>query len=452
MKKFDVMIAGAGTGGCMTAKTAADAGLEVCLVDVKKREEIGEKVCGDAIGKHHFDDLGLKKPVGDELEQKTIGIRIYSPDMKSFFLVKGEGLHAYMLNRHLFGQRLLRNAVDAGVTLLDSTQVIEPMIENGFVVGALAKRLDTGEKIRLTSRVIVDASGFFAVLRKKLPPEFGVERHVDNRDVEACYREIRELPEQVENPEFSEIYLNQRIAPEGYCWVFPKSRKKVNVGLGVAMFNGFPNPKKQFYEYVLSRPLFKGSSLLTGGAWYVPTRRPLDCMVGNGFLVVGDAACQVNPIHGGGMGPSMRGGGQAGETIAESLERGDVSRAGLWSYNEKYLRWYGVKQAGLEVFRIFLQACSDEDLNYGMKHKLITEEDLLKASMGEEAQVNITDATVRVFRGLRKLGFLKKLRDAVNLMRKVRIWYRGYPDSPKGFEEWRNGAKDLFTLAEKKLK
>lgn len=452
MKKFDVVIVGAGTGGCMTAKTAADAGLEACLVDVKKRDEIGDKVCGDAIGKHHFDDLGLDKPRGDELERKTVGIRIYSPDMESSFLVKGKGLHGYMLNRHLFGQRLLKNAVDAGATLLDSTQVIEPTIENGFAVGVLARNVKTGKKIRLTGRVVVDASGFFAVLRKKLPPEFAIEKHVDNKDVEACYREIRELKEQVEQPEFSEIYLNQKVAPEGYCWVFPKSGKKVNVGLGVAMFSGFPKPKKQLYEHVLSMRLFKGSSLLTGGAWYVPTRRPLDCMVGNGFLVVGDAACQVNPIHGGGMGPSMRGGVVAGETIAEALERDDVSREGLWSYNVKYLRWYGVKQAGLEVFRIFLQACTDEDLNYGMKHKLITEEDLLKASMGEEAQVNITDATVRVFRGLRKLGFLKKLRGTVDLMRKVRIWYGRYPDSPEGFEEWRKGAKDLFKLAETKFK
>lgn len=436
----------------MAAKTAAEAGLEVCLVERKKREDVGKKICGNAIGKHHFDDLGLDEPRGDELERKTVGIRVYSPDMESSFLVKGKGLHGYMLNRHLFGQRLLRNALDAGATLLESTQATEPIIENGFSAGVSTRDVKTGEKNRLLGRVTVDASGFSAALRKKLPPEFGIEKHVEKKDVEACYREIRELKEQVEQPEISKIYLNQKVAPEGYSWAFPEGGRKMNVGLGVAMFPGFPNPKKRLYERILSMPLFEGSSLISGGAWYVPTRRPFDCMVGNGILVVGDSACQVNPIHGGGMGPSMRAGVLAGETIAEALEKGDVSRDALWSYNMEYLRWYGVKQAGLDVFRIFLQACSDEDLNYGMKHKLITEEDLLKASMGEEMHLNITDATIRVFRGLRKLGFLKKLRDVAELMKKVRAWYRNYPSSPKGFEEWRKGAKELFKLAETRLK
>ena len=67
MEKFDVVIVGAGTGGCMTARTAAKAGLKVCLIDRKERAFIGEKICGDAVGKHHFDNLGLAYPKGEEL-------------------------------------------------------------------------------------------------------------------------------------------------------------------------------------------------------------------------------------------------------------------------------------------------------------------------------------------------------------------------------------------------
>jgi choline dehydrogenase-like flavoprotein len=33
--KFDVMVVGAGTAGCLAAKTAAEAGLKVCLVERK---------------------------------------------------------------------------------------------------------------------------------------------------------------------------------------------------------------------------------------------------------------------------------------------------------------------------------------------------------------------------------------------------------------------------------
>jgi len=73
LKKFDVIVVGAGTAGCMTAKTVADVGLEVCLIDRKKKEEIGNKVCGDAIGRHHFNSLSLDYPSGKELE-RTMGL------------------------------------------------------------------------------------------------------------------------------------------------------------------------------------------------------------------------------------------------------------------------------------------------------------------------------------------------------------------------------------------
>ena len=452
MEKFDVVIVGAGTAGCMTAKTSAEKGLKVCLIDRKKASEIGKKICGDAIGKHHFDELNLEKPSGEELERKILGVKVYSPDQQTAFTVKGEGLHGYLVNRYLFGQRLLKTAVDNGATLLDSTQVLEPIVEKNFVVGVLAKKIDSNEKKRIFGKIVVDASGYSAVLRSKLPPEIGVDTKVDKDEIEVCHREIRELNEEIEESDFCHIYLNQEIAPGGYVWIFPEKNKRVNVGLGVAMKGNFPNPKERLYSHVLNKELFKGSSIIDKGAWFVPTRRPLSSMVGNGIIVVGDAACQVNPIHGGGMGPSMVGGKLAGETAAEALEKGDTSREGLWQYNVRYMKWYGVKQAGLDIFRIFLQSCKNDEINYGMKYKLITEEDLLRASMGEEARFNITDLTMRIFRGLRRLEFLMKLREVSTMMKKVRELYRNYPENPNEIENWRVKVENLFKEAKTKFK
>ena len=449
-----MVVVGAGTGGCLAAKTVAEAGFEVCLIDRKKEEEIGDKVCGDAIGKHHFDELKLEYPTGKELERKIVGAKLYSPDMETVFNIKGEG---FIVNRLHFGQRLLRNAVDAGLTLLESTQAVEPIIKNGSVTGVLAKDLETGSKVTLLSRVVVDASGFSAVLRKKVPSEIGIDATVDKEDVVICYREIRELEEQVDEPNYCNLYLSQKWAPGGYSWFFPEGGKKVNVGIGVTMFRVFPNPKNQLYDSLLSMHLFKGSSVVKAGTWYDPTRRPLDCMTGNGILIVGDAACQVNPIHGGGMGSSMIGGYTAGKTIIEAMEREDLSREGLWSYNIRYMKSYGARQAGLDVFRLFIHGMGDDDLNYGMRHRLITEEDLFKASMGEDVRLNITEATRRIFRGIGKLFLLKNLRDAAKLLKKVRDHYENYPLSPRGFDEWKRKARDFIEEAwkwsrEKKLR
>ncbi|MBE0512264.1 NAD(P)/FAD-dependent oxidoreductase [Candidatus Bathyarchaeota archaeon] len=448
MKKFDVVVVGAGTGGCLAAKTVAEAGFDVCLMDRKREQDIGDKICGDAIGKHHFDTLGLEYPTGKELERKIVGVKIYSPDMETAIDVKGEGLHGYLVNRRLFGQRLLKKAIKAGATFLESTQAVEPVIKDHFVNGVLARNMETGNKVSVFGQVTVDASGFSAVLQKKLPPEIGVDANVSREDVAICYREIREVKEQIAEPDFCEIYLNQKLAPGGYFWIFPESGTKVNVGLGVAMSKGFPNPKNRLYDNVLSIPFFKGSSTISGGGGHVPTRRPIDCMVGNGILIVGDAACQVNPIHGGGMGPSMMAGTIAGEVIIKALETGNVDRENMWSYNVRYMQSYGAKQAGLDVFRLLLQRLSDEDLNYGMRYRLITEDDLLNTSMGEDTRLNITEKTRRIFRGVGKLSLLKQLRATVHLMKKMKTLYQNYPVSPEGFEEWKKKMQDLIEEAE----
>lgn len=449
--RYDVIVVGAGTAGCLAAKTAAEAGLKVCLIERKSWREIGEKICGDALGEHHLKTLGLNPPQHGELEQRIEGVRIYSPDLETVFTIKHEDFSGYLLNRRLFGQWLLKLALDEGATLYDGTQCLEPILEKDYVIGVSAKKLKTGEKIRFEGKTVVDASGFLAVVRRKLPKEMKIENEVSKEDVEACYREIRQLKQEVGDKSYCEIYLNQKVSPGGYTWLFYKGSARVNAGLGVCMRGNFPNPRKRFYEHVLTQPIFEGSLLLDGGAWYDPTRRPLDNMVGNGVTITGDAACLVNPIHGGGIGPSMLSGYLAGKTIAEALEKGDVSQNGLWSYNVRYMESYGTKQAGLDVFRLLLITCKDEDLNYGMKYQLLSEEDVLKAGLGEAFSLKITETAKRVFKGIRRIGFLNKLRITVNLMNKVKAHYRNYPKTPKDFEKWRLKTEALFNEAKSKL-
>ena len=406
MEKFDVVVVGAGTAGCLAAKTVAEAGLKACVIERKRRQKIGEKICGDALGEHHLKTVGLEKPQGGELEKKIEGVKVYSPDLETVFTIAYEDYVGYMLNRRLFGQWLLKKALDKSAILFDLTQCLEPITEKNFVTGVLAKNMKTGENIELKGKVVLDASGFMAVIRRRLPKEMGI---------------------------------------------FTKGGAKVNAGVGVCMRGKFPNPRNQFYKYVLTKPLFEGSLLLKGGMWYDPTRRPLDNMVGNGVAILGDAACLANPIHGGGIGPSMLSGYLAGKTIVEALEKGDVSQKSLWPYNHKYMEMYGTKQAGLDVFRMFLLNCRDEDLNYGMKYKLLTEEDVLKASLGQEFHLNVTETAKRVFRGLKRIRFLNKLRLTVNLMREVKAHYRNYPQTSEGFQKWRMKRKILFKEARAKL-
>ncbi len=452
MDKYDAIVVGAGTAGCLAAKTMAEKGLKVCLVEKKPKAEIGEKICGDALGEHHLTFLGLEKPQGGEFETKIDGMKIFSPDEKTVFTVADKDFKGYILNRHLFGQWLLKKAIDAGAQLQENTNLRSPIIEKGAVVGITAKNMKSGKVSELRSKVVVDATGYFGMVRKQLPAELGLDRELDNSDVEACYREIRQLKQDNENKRYCEIYLNQTASPGGYIWIFPKGNARVNVGIGAIMRKtGYPNPKEQLYATAYKKPMFKDSTVISGGAWFDPVRRPLDNMVGNGVVLVGDAASLVNPIHGGGIGPSMLSGFFAGQQIVEALGKGAATRESLWGYNKKYIDTYGKKQGALDIFKIFLLTCSDEDLNYGMNQKLMTEDDVLKAGMGDEFKLNISETAKRVFRGIRKVSFLKQLNTTVNMMKDVKAHYDTYPATPVGFEAWQAETIRLIEQGHKKL-
>ena len=443
---YDCIVVGAGTGGTTAARTLAIKGHKVLLIDRKKKEVVGDKVCGDAIGKHHFDTLnkliGLRYPTQDECEANIDGIDVISPDKETILKIQGEGTKGYMINRLKFGQRLLDATIDTGVEFLDKTSVISPIFKGNFINGVLTRSLDSGEKKEIRGQAVIDASGVTAVVRRKLP-NHNIERNVKKEDMIVCFREIRDLTREIDDPNFCKIYLTQNIAPGGYVWVFPEGMTRVNVGLGLQNVASNPHPRQQLYESVLSDSLFEGSKVVHKGGGIVPTRRPIWSQVANGLLIVGDAACQVNPIHGGGIGPSMMGGYLAATTIDHAFEKGDLSERGLWEYNVEYMKGYGAKQAGLDLFRLFLQQTPDDELNYGMKHRLLKEDDILSASLGEDLVLNLTEKVKRFFSGIGKLGLLNRLRKISTKMKEIKGLFQNYP-SPEQFKAWKSEVESIY--------
>ncbi|MCX8204957.1 MAG: NAD(P)/FAD-dependent oxidoreductase [Candidatus Nezhaarchaeota archaeon] len=442
---MDVVVVGAGPGGCVAAWRCAKLGLRVALIEAKPGSRAWEKVCGDAVGSHHFEALGLPLPSGEEVFSRVEGVKIYSPDRATLFKVEGEGLRGFIVNRRALGLRLLREALDAGVELIDEAQALAPIMDGGAVSGVLAKR--RGEPFEVRARVVVDASGYPAIIRRRCPPEWFPPPLPS--DYVVCYREVRRLEEPLSSTEYCEIYLDQESSPGGYVWVFPRGKWEVNVGLGVQAGGGF-NPRQRFYSHVLGRFVPPRSEVVHLGGGVVPTRRPLDCLAGDGVVLVGDAACQANPIHGGGIGPAMRAGWLAAEAISKALDAGDPSRRGLWSYAVVFNTTYGFKQASLDAFRVFLQSLSNEDLNWGMRARLMSERDVLIASLGGGLKLSFTERAKRLLRGAGRLSLLFKLRATLRAMSRLRELYLSYP-GPEGLEKWRAEVASVFEYLKAKL-
>ncbi len=438
---YDVIVVGGGVAGLTSAWILGRKGFSVALIESKPRERIGTKPCGDAIGLHHFRELGFEPPAS-VIENKFYGVRVYSPSEEHYITVYGEGIG---INSLRFHQWLLREALDSGVELLDRHVLWSISVKEGFVDKVVVKKKGVAGHIELRAKAYIDASGATPALRLKLPREWPIAEKPYTTDYNITYREIIELNEPVdsENRRYAHIYLNKDIAPGGYWWFFPKKDGSIaNMGLGVIWRSGSPNPRSQYDRFLRTR--FKGRAIDIGGG-LVPTRRPLPTLVWRNVCVVGDAAYTVNPVHGGGKGSSMLAASIIARHLGDALEAGRVDEETLWGVNIDYLKAYGSKQAMLDILRMYLQMLSNSDLEFLFKKKIVSGDAVydigMKGSLREELVRNIKAALSLIGRPslLNQLRMVKRYMDTAN-----KLYLEEYPREPGGLKEWIGRVEELY--------
>lgn len=447
MKKPDVVVVGAGSAGSVTARRCAEMGLKTLLLDRKPHERVGQKVCGDEISKSHFEATGIDFPSGEEISSVIAGADVYPPNMKNELKMRGwTEFDGWTVNRLEFGQRLLREAIYSGVAFKSDCRVSEPIVRNDKIIGVIYRERESDEEISIYSKLVVDASGFAAVIRNKLSHSL-IEESIDKSDVALCYREILKLKMPLAEPQVARVLLGGSIAPSGYAWIFPKGPQEINAGVGVTGGEGRGSPRPHFLKFKEDYPLLLKSQVIDAAGGAVPVRRPLKSLVADGVAFVGDAACQVNPVHGGGLGAGMRAGIILGEVAKIAIARRRLDARGIWSYNTRFQSNFGKRLASLEIFRRLLQSVDDEDINYGFEKHILEAADLMAANRGESLSMNVFEKMRRLKRGVTRIGLLLKIQKAAGLMKKIARLYDAYPSDPDKLEEWNSSVLQIVERA-----
>jgi len=445
-KSFDVIVVGAGTGGTTAARFAAQKGLDVCLIDRKERVQIGNKICGNALGTDIFDFLKINHPKNEELSCHIKGGKLYSPNLNKCITLTDPKQAGYIVNRLEFGQRLLNEALDAGVKqFLDHTMALDLIYHENNVSGVKI-RLKNGEKIDLKAKIIIDASGFYSPLRNKVRSSI-IEKEIPKEDSILCYREIIKFTTQdqkVVDPEFITIILDQERAPGGYIWYFPKNETSINIGLGVYM--DYKGRVRDYYKKGVFNEFIKTNKyeIISTGGGVVPVRRPLWSCTDNGIMFIGDAACQVNPLHGGGIDPSMRAGYYAANSAVDAIEAENYSLNKLWDYNHKVMTTFGAEFAALDLLRIALQKLSNDSLNFGLERDIISGGDILAISSKGQLKLSIFEMAVKAIKGIFRPKLLLDLNYLRIKMDDIARHYKNFPMEIDRFEAWKDITINIY--------
>jgi digeranylgeranylglycerophospholipid reductase len=466
-RDYDIIVAGGGLAGLIVASSAAyysNQNIRILVVDRNPLPLLGRKtvtgwICGDAVGKKPVDymseRIGLRwEP--PEIEHPVKGVVAYSPNHESAISFDGEG---YLLNRKLLPQKQLRDASKLGIEVKGNTALRSLLVENDTVVGVLGDDLLSNQVFKKSSKLVIDATGVASVLRTNLSVRSFIQKRIDRVDLEATGRYIYNFERASEDksyfdPSYCIIHLDQKVAPGGYAWVFPKGENKVNIGLGVqqkalAAHNARERDrvrhdvKSLIDDYVKGNPVISNPEIALDerdegngwGTWQVSVRRQNDCLVANGFMLVGDSAWMPKPLDAGGIGPAIIAATIAGKDAVEAIETNDMTQSRLWQYNVDYINDYGYKTAGLEVFRRMLQTLSNEDIDYGMKH-FLSKMDIDNITDGQHPEFSSLDKMALIIRGSFNRQLAENLRFTASMNKKLVEHYHAYPTAPQGFEVW----------------
>ncbi|AHL21813.1 geranylgeranyl reductase family protein [Thermococcus nautili] len=346
--KYDVVVVGAGIAGPIVARNVAKAGYSVLMID--KKWAIGTpKQCAEGISIKVFEkyDIPYDKRF---INREIYGAKLYSPSGYELEL-RYKDVSGVILERKVFDKMLAYYAAKAGADVLARTEALDVIRKDGKVVGIKAKHED--EPIEIYADVIVAADGVESTIARKA----GINTYAPPHEFDSSY-EYEMLIEGFD-PDLIHLWFGNEIAPRGYVWVFPKDEDRANVGIGINSDN--PKTAKYYLDKWLKENNIPAKKLLEVNVGVVPVGGFVKELVKDNVLVVGDAARQVNPMHGGGMAEAMEAGTIASKWIVKALEEENLSL--LQNYTKEWWETDGKRLERVLKVRRVTEKLTDEDLD-----------------------------------------------------------------------------------------
>lgn len=330
-QKYDLVVVGAGPAGSIATRFAAERGLAVLLLE--KRQEIGSPVrCAEGINQSML--LPFLEPDDRWISARISKAQIVIADSGEARCLESDEV-GYVLERRVFDRVLAERAVEAGAEVMVKTAVEGLITGDGVVQGVRAS--DGQSRVEIEAQVVIGADG----VESRVGQWAGLRCIPPQKD---CLVSAQFMLGNVEvNPTCCHYYVGEELAPGGYGWIFPKGEAKANVGIGVQADLATLPAAEYLRRFIAKYPFLEQGSPVTLITGNVPVGVARGDIVGDGLMLIGDAARQADPLTGGGIANAMRAGRLAAEVAVEAVDCADNSKGFLEEYQRRWRQGRGRK-------------------------------------------------------------------------------------------------------------
>lgn len=349
---YDVVVIGGGPIGCAAARDIAAAGFRVLVAEEHHR--IGEPLqCSGLISAR---TLEISRASSHIVQHELKGALVYAPGGEVLNLT-GNRVYALAIDRVAFDRDLAGQAAMAGAEIVNCARVTGLELISGGIRVRLRHRSSASDDVRwgagreelLFTRLVIGADGNRSMAARWL----GFSPIGEKVSMYAAEVELPGRQDQVVN-----IFLGRQVAPGWFGWVIPAGPGKARVGIGADS-----HPRSFFQALVARYPeIFQGMRVIRGTSGCVRVGM-LPRMYGGHTLLVGDAACHVKPISGGGLYLGLEAARFCAATAVAALVAGDYSEKFLARYQDGSEKLIGREiRCGLKHREIFL-GLSDQEMD-----------------------------------------------------------------------------------------
>ncbi len=340
MKIKDVIIIGAGPAGSAMATLLAEEGYSVLLLE--KGVFPRDKVCGDFVspkGLFYLEKLGCYKKIASQrytpIRRTSVflnGSKLYEGSLPQ---LQGYPSFAHAIPRFELDEILFQRAQEAGAVTLQDCQVVGFHTTPTIVC---VEAHQAGRKKRFAGRVIIGADGANSVVARHAGLTMNDSRYVFPSIRGYCH-----------GLRFDQaiLFVDEDFFP-GFGWIFPVRGDKSNIGVGMVKetLGKHRISLKDFFEKfqtfikTIAQKNGKTIEIRSTKGWPIKSYGGARRNFFERGLLIGEAACFVDPMSGEGIPLALESAELGFETLKLAFDKGDFSTSTLQDYETRWkARW-----------------------------------------------------------------------------------------------------------------